>query len=66
MSEERNKSEIIIEKGGEVPSLELTITGGPPDLHKSPEKIQALLDLLETPKGTKVTVKYTAASVVVR
>jgi hypothetical protein len=44
----------------------LIINGVPPDLHKSPEKVRALLDLLELPKGTKVTVNYQASSSIVR
>ena len=59
-----NVTELKIEGGAHTGSL--VIDGVPPDLHKSPEKIRALLDLLELPKGTKVTVNFQASSSIVR
>ena len=57
-------TELKIEGGAHTDSL--VISGVPPDLHKSPEKIKALLDLLEMPKGTKVTINFQASSSIVR
>lgn len=59
-----NITELKIEESKHTGSL--IINGVPPDLHKSPEKIKALLDLLEMPKGTKVTVNFQASSSIVR
>jgi hypothetical protein len=52
-----------------VPSDEtasLTITGVPASIHRSPEKIHQLLDLLELPKGTRVTISTKASTSIVR
>lgn len=58
------KTELNIESSKQGSTL--VINGVPPDLHKSPEKVRALLDLLELPKGTKVTVNFQASSSIVR
>lgn len=65
-SYQMNKTELNIGNGEQGEASSLTINGLPPDLHKSPEKIRALLDLLELPKGTRVTVNFQASSSIVR
>ena len=44
----------------------LNITGVPASIHQSPDKIHRLLDLLELPKGTRVTIQTKASNVIVR
>jgi hypothetical protein len=44
----------------------ILIKGNLAGLHDNPQKIHQLLDLLELPKGTEVTVTTRAASVIVR
>lgn len=44
----------------------IVIKGKLAALHDNPQKIHQLLDLLELPKGTEVTVTTRAASVIVR
>ncbi|MBV8253335.1 MAG: hypothetical protein JO154_12065 [Chitinophaga sp.] len=58
--------ELNIESGEKGKNAALKIEGVSYDLQNSPEKIHALLDLLEMPKGSKVTINYHAASVIVR
>jgi hypothetical protein len=65
MENEKNKMELNI-SSKEQHSSSLVINGLPPDLHKSPEKVKALLDLLELPKGTTVTINFHASSSIVR
>jgi len=69
MAEERVvHTEITFESTGKAKKMEpqtLTITGTT-DLRGTPEKILQLMDLLNLPKGTKATLKVTAASTVVR
>lgn len=61
------QTEIVFEGTGKRKAESQTLTiSGPTDLRNAPEKILQLMDLLELPKGTKATVKVTAASSVVR
>jgi hypothetical protein len=61
------QTEIVFEGTGKKKPEPQTLTiSGPTDLRNAPEKILQLMDLLELPKGTKATVKVTAASSVVR
>jgi hypothetical protein len=61
------QTEIVFESTGRKRGEPQTLTiSGPTDLRNAPEKILQLMDLLELPKGTKATLKVTAASSVVR
>lgn len=61
------QTEIVFESKGKTTAAPQTLTiSGPTDLRNAPEKVLQLMDLLELPKGTKATVKVTAASSVVR
>jgi hypothetical protein len=73
MSQERTEQgavqsvELVIEpQGGGADAITISGRGLPPDLGRSPERIHQLLDLLEMPKGTKVTINVQASSSVVR
>jgi hypothetical protein len=50
-------------KGG--PAATVTVSGAA-DLHRSPEKILKLMDVLSLPKGTKATVTVKVSSVITR
>lgn len=56
------KTELHIGENSEA----IVISGKVGDLHKNPEKVHQLLDLLKLPKGTQVRVVTTATSVIVR
>jgi hypothetical protein len=61
------QTEIVFESTGKKKGAPQTMTiYGPADLRSAPEKILQLMDLLDLPKGTKATIKVTAASSVVR
>lgn len=61
------QTEIVFESTGKRKGGPQTLTiSGPTDLRNAPEKVLQLMDLLELPKGTKATIKVTAASSVVR
>lgn len=66
-NEGQTSSEIHIDsRKSDDETASLTITGVPVGIHGSTEKIHKLLDLLELPKGTKVTISTKASTSVVR
>jgi hypothetical protein len=59
------QTELCIESPNKETSS-LTISGISEDFSKSPEKVHQLLDLLDMPKGTQVTISTKASTSIVR
>lgn len=59
------ETEICIESPNKEASS-LTISGISEDFSKSPDKVHKLLDLLDMPKGTQVTISTKASTSIVR
>jgi hypothetical protein len=61
------ETEIVFESTGKRKDLPQTLRiSGPTDLRNAPEKVRQLMELLDLPKGTKATIKVTAASSIIR
>jgi hypothetical protein len=53
-------------KGTAEPAITMTLSGVAAEIHKSPEKLRALMEMLDLPEGTTATVTVQVSSTVVR
>lgn len=66
MDDNKAKNQTTLEICPQAGSAAITIAGAIDELHKNPDKIRQLLDLLQMPKGTEVRILTTASSSIVR
>jgi hypothetical protein len=69
MSEEDSKRKTSIEfrtKESSEPGVTMSIAGSASDIHKSPEKLRAIMEMLDLPEGTIATVTVLVSSTIVR
>ena len=53
-------------RGSTEPTVTMSLSGIAADIHKSPEKLRSLMEMLNLPEGTTATITVQASSTIVR
>jgi hypothetical protein len=65
--EETKTAKVEFRPGGySEPAITMTLSGVAAEIHKSPEKLRALMEMLDLPEGTTATVTVQVSSTMVR